>query len=43
MLGGRLPETENKRMCVISGLKRGRGPSKFNHSTYIIVIIITRV
>ena len=26
MLGGRLPETENKRICVISGLKSGRGP-----------------
>ena len=26
MLGGRLPETENKRICVISGQKRGRGP-----------------
>ena len=25
MLGGRLPETENKRICVISGLKSGRG------------------
>ena len=29
MLGGRLLETENKRICVISALKRlksGRGP-----------------
>ena len=26
MLGGRLPETENKRMSVISGLNDGRGP-----------------
>ena len=26
MLDGRLPETENKRICVISGLKSGRGP-----------------
>ena len=26
MLGGRLPETENKRICQISGLKSGRGP-----------------
>ena len=26
MLGGHLPETENKRICVISGLKSGRGP-----------------
>ena len=26
MLGGRLPETGNKRICVISGLKSGRGP-----------------
>ena len=26
MLGGRLPETENKRICVISGLKSGHGP-----------------
>ena len=26
MLGGRLPETEHKRICVISGLKSGRGP-----------------
>ena len=26
MLGGRLPETENKRICAISGLKGGRGP-----------------
>ena len=25
MLGGRLPETENKRICQISGLKSGRG------------------
>ena len=25
MLGGHLPETENKRICVISGLKGGRG------------------
>ena len=24
--GGRLAETENKRICVISGLKSGRGP-----------------
>ena len=24
--GGRLPETENKRICQISGLKSGRGP-----------------
>ena len=28
MLGGRLPETENKRICQISGLKSGRGPLK---------------
>ena len=26
MLGGRLPETENKGICVISGLKCGRDP-----------------
>ena len=26
MLGCRLPETENKRICQISGLKSGRGP-----------------
>ena len=26
MLGGCLPETENKRICVISGLKSGCGP-----------------
>ena len=26
MLGGRLLETENKRICVISGLKSGHGP-----------------
>ena len=26
MLGGCLPETENKRICQISGLKSGRGP-----------------
>ena len=26
MLGGRLPETENKRICQISGLESGRGP-----------------
>ena len=26
MLGGRLAETENKRRCVISGLKSARGP-----------------
>ena len=26
MLGGRLPETENKRKCQISGQKSGRGP-----------------
>ena len=26
MLGGGLTETENKRMCVIYGLKSGRGP-----------------
>ena len=26
MLGGRLPETENKRICQISGLKSGPGP-----------------
>ena len=26
MLGGRLPETENKRICQFSGLKSGRGP-----------------
>ena len=26
MLGDRLPETENKRICQISGLKSGRGP-----------------
>ena len=26
MLGGRLPETENKRICEISCLKGGRGP-----------------
>ena len=26
MLGGRLRETENKRVCVISDLKSGRGP-----------------
>ena len=26
MLSGRLPETENKGMYVISGLKCGRGP-----------------
>ena len=25
MLGGCLPETENKRICIISGLKSGRG------------------
>ena len=25
LLGGRLPETENKRICQISGLKSGRG------------------
>ena len=25
-LGGRLPETENKRICQMSGLKSGRGP-----------------
>ena len=27
-MGGLLPETENKRICVISGLKSGRGPFK---------------
>ena len=26
MLGGRLPETENKRISVISGLKSGLSP-----------------
>ena len=26
MLGGRLPEIENKRKCQFSGLKSGRGP-----------------
>ena len=26
MLGGRLPETENKTICIISGLKGGRCP-----------------
>ena len=26
MLGDCLPETENKRICVISGLKSGHGP-----------------
>ena len=26
MLGGHLPETENKRICQISGQKSGRGP-----------------
>ena len=26
ILGGRLSETENKRICQISGLKSGRGP-----------------
>ena len=26
MLDGRLPETENKRICVISSLKSGRSP-----------------
>ena len=26
MLGGPLPETENKRICQISGIKSGRGP-----------------
>ena len=26
MLGGHLPETENKRICQISGLKIGRSP-----------------
>ena len=26
MLGGCLTETENKRICVISGLKSGRSP-----------------
>ena len=26
MLGGRLPETENKSICVIPCLKSGRGP-----------------
>ena len=26
MLDGRLPDTENKRICVISGLKSGRSP-----------------
>ena len=26
LLGRRLPETENKRICQISGLKSGRGP-----------------
>ena len=26
MLGGCLPEKENKRICQISGLKSGRGP-----------------
>ena len=25
MLGGRSPKTENKRICVLSGLKSGRG------------------
>ena len=25
MLGGRLPETENERICQTSGLKTGRG------------------
>ena len=25
MLGGRLPETENKRICQFSGVKSGRG------------------
>ena len=25
-LGGRLPETENKKICQISGQKSGRGP-----------------
>ena len=28
ILGGRLPETGNKRICQISGLKSGRGPLK---------------
>ena len=28
MLGGRLPESENKRICQISGLKSGLGPSR---------------
>ena len=28
MLGGRLPETKNKRICVISGLKGGCSPSR---------------
>ena len=26
MLGGRLPKTENKRICQTSGLKTGHGP-----------------
>ena len=29
MLGGRLPETANKRICVISGLKSGRSLKEF--------------
>ena len=28
MLGGRLLETENKRICQISGLKSGRGSDR---------------
>ena len=28
MLGDRLPETENKRICQTSGLKTGHGPLK---------------
>ena len=31
MLGGRLPETENKRKCQISGLKSGRGRLGVDH------------
>ena len=31
MLGGRLPETENKRICQISGLKSGRGRGRFRN------------
>ena len=32
MLGGRLPETRNKRKCQISGLKSGRGRSRNSSS-----------